>query len=256
MFESAKLKVGRAEKHILDLSTFVRSASDEPNFHSIVIHEVDANWGVNDLVITFNDRDFPSTCALIVGDVLHNLRSALDLLWYEIVTVHCKGKPSKWTRFPIFDERDELKNKLQEAFETGKISQIVRDSTLDKIQPVKAVNFRLWAVDDMNITDKHQILIPTFRSTAIESIRLEDEAKGSFTLPIILLEDSCTLRLDSNVCGWHPKLIDKGCISVGIGFQRGTACEGQPVIPMLNAIKREVTHTIERFEGLLSGSTG
>ena len=45
--------------------------------------------------------------ALITGDALHNLRSALDLLFYQAMH-ESTGTTDKYTRFPIRDERRNL----------------------------------------------------------------------------------------------------------------------------------------------------
>jgi hypothetical protein len=251
MFEASKLKVERAEKHIFDLYTFLQTAPKEPDFYTIAIDKIDVQWGINDLVVTVRATNLASTCALILGDVFHNLRSSLDMLFYEVVIRNEGGEPTKWTRFPIMDTGDELVGRLNTILERRQISKRVRDFILDVVKPYQTGNFRLWALDDMNITDKHKLFIPTFKAVGIEDISLNDDKKGMVPFPVLYVEKSCTIRLDSNIYGWNPTLENKGSASVGVGFQSGTACEGQPVIPTLNAITKEVTRTIEAFEILL-----
>src|ERR1700722_15469893 len=102
MFEHARLKLRRANKHIADINSLLSTFSDS-DFYRLSI-ENDARQGTNFLRIDIDESGFPvDDAALIIGDALHNLRSALDQLYYRVVVVHCSGVPSKWTRFPIFD---------------------------------------------------------------------------------------------------------------------------------------------------------
>src|ERR1700680_3024770 len=103
-FHGSRLKIERANEHILDLNgvllRFIRS-----DFYTVRVDR-DARKGTSHLCIDFDPSPFPSEdAALVIGDALHNLRSALDLLYYEVVR-ECGA--SKWTRFPVRDTRDEL----------------------------------------------------------------------------------------------------------------------------------------------------
>jgi uncharacterized membrane protein len=82
MGNDPQLKIERAEKHIRDLNalleTFVNS-----DFYSVSVY---ADRGENYIGFEFNKFKFPLIeAALIVGDVLHNLHSALDILYYRAV---------------------------------------------------------------------------------------------------------------------------------------------------------------------------
>jgi len=85
----AWLKVRRANKHIADLHELLLAFSNS-NFHSVrIVRESGTNFVHFDVDMT----KFPlDDCALIMGDALHNLRSALDLLWYQAVQM-CGGTP-------------------------------------------------------------------------------------------------------------------------------------------------------------------
>jgi hypothetical protein len=76
-FTGPRLKIKRANKHILELNsvfeTFVQT-----DFHELVVKN-DANTG-QDILQFRMLRTVPEDTATIVGDAIHNLRSALDLL--------------------------------------------------------------------------------------------------------------------------------------------------------------------------------
>ncbi|HTC63619.1 MAG TPA: hypothetical protein VK709_12310 [Candidatus Saccharimonadales bacterium] len=250
MFESSKFKVERAEKHILELYNFMQSFTAAPDLYSVSI-EADCRYRDLEIVITIHKSkdEFRNEAALIIGDVYHNLRSALDILWFEIVS--STGLQTKWTRFPIADTRQELTRPLGAALEKGQITKTLHDFVLDTIKPYREGNFRIWAVNEMNIIDKHQLLIPNFPMIAIEGVRIQNDENIIFELPVLFTDSSFRRRLSqinrSVSFGRSPKVSDKGHAAIGYGFDLGNPHQGDPVIPTLNAVTKEVTGAIETF---------
>jgi hypothetical protein len=142
--------------------------SDNPDFHSVSIDKMHEGLELNVLVIHIHEpQEFLGQAALIIGDTLHNLRSALDILYWKIMTLN-KSSPTKWTRFPIADEREEFKRQIGAALKKQQISEPVHSLAIDSIKPYKTGNFPLWSLHEMNIMDKHQLLIPTFQMMAVQ----------------------------------------------------------------------------------------
>jgi hypothetical protein len=249
IFNSARLKVDWAEKHIRKLYDFVQAFPAADDFHSVAIEE--DSWGFRDpeIAIAFSKSqdEFLNPTALIMGDICHSLRSALDYMWYEIVSI--SGKQTKWTRFPVGDTRQELVRTIDTALEEGKISEPVHRLVLGTIKPYQEGDVRIWMLHQMNIIDKHQLLIPTFPMMGIEGIRIQNNENIILEVPVIFTDASFRRRLkDFGSFGSHPKLHDKGHVAIGQGFHLGTPCVGQPVIPTLQAIAKAVLSTIEAFE--------
>jgi hypothetical protein len=257
LFHASRLKIGRAEKHILELYKFMQSFQGT-GLHSITI-EQDSRYWDSELVVTLHKskNEFMDEAALIIGDVYHNLRSALDILWFEIVSP--TGLQTKWTRFPIADTRQELIRPLGSALIKGQISKTVHDFVLDTIKPYQEGNFRLWAIDETNQIDKHQLPILNFPMIAIVGVRVQNEDNVVFELPVLFTDSSFRRRLSKidldrnsfDSFGRNPKVINEGEASLGYGFALGNPHQGQPVIPTLNAVAKEVTRTVEAFELLL-----
>ena len=222
-FHASKLKIERAKKHILDLNALLTNflASD---FYSVTV-EKESQYGLSLLKIDFDETQFPSDgAALIIGDALHNLKSALDLLYFQVVSHG--GVTTKYTMFPIRNTRQELIGPLKNALETHQISSAVHDFILDTVKPYKAGNYPLWAVHDLNVWDKHQLLIPVLKLMRFVGIRLETNEhtpvnEGS----IYYLDSPCYITLPDD----RPiTLKDKGHAAGNILFGLGLAYEGQP----------------------------
>jgi hypothetical protein len=240
-------KVKRAEKHINDLIVVLEEFASS-QLYSVTIEECmwQHGWLRNDIVITINpDTPFRIEAALIIGDALHNLRSALDLLYYRIVT---PGKDTKFTRFPIRDRREELEAFINGALKQKQITAHVATLILDTVKPYQTGNPPLWALKELNDRDKHKLLIPTFELTCIRGIHLRTEEQISLSYETIFTTQTCRKRLDDALYGRHPTVENKGKATTGIGFEFGIPHEGESVFPALRGIAEEVTRTIKAFQ--------
>jgi hypothetical protein len=255
LFTESHEKIKRAFQHIDDLNAMLRDFGNS-DFYSVHIDKdaemfKDAGIGATFLRVEIDSSSFNLTdAALIMGDVLHNLRSALDLMYYQVV-IRCGGTPTKWTRFPIRDTRQELIAPLNSALKQKQISPTVQAFILDTTKPYKAGNFAVWAVDDMNIMDKHKLLIPTLKLMYFHGIRLKDDKDNIISADRYFIDQSHTFRL-SEWYGTNLTVHDKGHATATILFDLGTPfMAGQGVIPTLNGIAEEITRTIEAFDILI-----
>jgi hypothetical protein len=188
----------------------------------------------------------------VIGDALHNLRSALDLLYYATV-LECGGVPTKWTRFPVRDTRDALIAPLTGALEKQQINAKVSEVILDVVKPYETGNYALWALDDLNIRDKHQLLVPVFQLMRFGGIRLEDDQHRPFAWrEWIVLGGPNRVRIQQSE-GINLTVKDKGHAAGTIAFEFGVPFEGKQVIPTLLRIAEDVTRTLEAFEPLFFG---
>ena len=101
MFDSALLKVERAKGHIADLQstfeTFVQAHRNPLRINR------DPETGAMSAEVHFGDP-IPSSLALILGDAVHNLRTALDHATWELFGLY-SGAQDKTTQFPVSKER-------------------------------------------------------------------------------------------------------------------------------------------------------
>jgi hypothetical protein len=245
-------KVKRAYKHIFDLQILTTEFA-KSGFHSVTVEECTwtHGWLRNELAITINPTGaFRVQVALITGDALHNLRSALDLTYYQSVLA-CEGEPTNWTRFPVFDTREKLIQATDQAVKDERITEVVRKFLVDVIKPYEAGNYTIWALHRLNMRDKHELLIPTFEMMGIRGIRLRNHEDILLDYPAVLTSGSCRQRLDETYYGRNPVVESQGEAATGIGFNYGIPFEGENVIRTLDGIAKEVTRTIEAFELLL-----
>ena len=159
-------------KHIYDLNALLRDfvTSDFYDLHIEKDAEMfqDAGSGANFLRFDIDTSSFDLiTAALIMG----MLCTISEVLWTSCTTkllsdaaalrIKRLGSQSK--------TRQELEGTLKGTLKEKQISTYVHDFILNTIKPYKAGNFPIWAVDDMNIMDKHQLLIPNAQAYALST---------------------------------------------------------------------------------------
>ncbi|MGA7931936.1 MAG: hypothetical protein WCA20_38800, partial [Candidatus Sulfotelmatobacter sp.] len=104
-----------------------------------------------------NVQPVPDPIALITGDAIQNMMSALDHLAYQLVCASTNDNPPNpnWIYFPIQDDATKY-----EAKKLGKIQgaqQAVIDA-IDAIKPYKGGNDLLWTLYRLNNVEKHRLL--------------------------------------------------------------------------------------------------
>jgi hypothetical protein len=146
-------KIERAKKHVeeLHVALGVFAATNPYPIRS----EDDLNTRKRTYYL-LSVRDIPLEVVAVVGDVLHNLRSALDHLAYQLV-VTAGNKPDRRTAFPIADS---AKKYVSSTFRR-KVKGMRQDAIdrIDTIKPYKGGNDVLWRLDELNNIDKHRLLI-------------------------------------------------------------------------------------------------
>lgn len=248
-FPDSREKVKRAMKHIRDLDELI-SIFSTSDFYSLTVKEY---RGQNCVFIIFV-RQFPeTTAALIIGDALHNMRSALDLLYYRAfdgITAMADHR----TRFPIRDTREELISSIDGGLKEKKLVNHagaigLRDFVVNDMKAYQTGNWPLWALHDMNITDKHKLLIPVFKIMRFADIRLEDQHGEIFLAEgqPYFTEDSYWFKAGR---GGKLKVHDKGHAATGVAFSIGIPLQDKPVIPSLTGLAENVTSMIDAFEAL------
>lgn len=248
VFHGSWVKVRRANKHIADLHEMLLGFANT-DFYSIVV-EQDPELRTNFLNFKIELDRFPlDDLALTIGDALHNLRSALDHLYCQVV-LECGGATDKWTMFPIRNEGHALIAALTSAFKQKQISAQVVKLIMAGVRPYQGGNPALWGLHKLNVRDKHELLIPVLKLVMVSGVYLEDNQYRRIGDRDYIMGDSSKIRIadadDRNVT-----VKDRGHADVTILFDIGTPFYGEPVVPTLKRVSEEVTRTIKAFESLL-----
>lgn len=164
-FDSATRKLSRAVRHMHDVYTESRIFI-ENHVHPVPMQTHDN--GFQDVWQIHVAKDPPRDTALIIGDCLFNLRSALDHFAYELATPRA-GDPPKGTEFPIFSgETDFLNEGRGGGLYKIRGIDLAKQDAIKDIQPyhtrnghdqkLDAIRETLAILHALNIRDKHRTL--------------------------------------------------------------------------------------------------
>jgi hypothetical protein len=154
-------KVARAQSHLNDFKThsgFVRAPGTYTFIPKIHRDGLDHIWYLDSPVVV--GRDW----ALMIGDAVHNLRSALDHLAWQLVIANGGGHAIT-TQFPIHAS-DTRKNPYTGQIEARpcEVAGGIHPDALDIIKRVQPYNGgdegdKLWRIHELDVIDKHRYLI-------------------------------------------------------------------------------------------------
>lgn len=113
----------------------------------------------------------PPSIAASTGDVIHNLRSALDHLAYQLVAVGTGGKgPFRYVYFPISESAKKHKT---EGLKKIPGMSLEAKNAISALRPYQGGNDVLWHIHCLDNIDKHRLLITVgsaYRSVNIGSL--------------------------------------------------------------------------------------
>lgn len=148
-----QVKLERAKRHYAELETTLAS------FFATTPYKINTRRNGEGKLVYFLSEvtDAPIEFPLIAGDVIQNLRSALDHLAYDLWVKEANGQGrGDKIYFPI-DKDLASYNKTK----TGKTQGISQQSLaiIDSLNPYSGGNDILWRIHTLNNRDKHRLLV-------------------------------------------------------------------------------------------------
>jgi hypothetical protein len=238
-FREAYLKIDRANKHINDLDGYVRGFAATDHYTILIEHDPDGGYDTLKLNST---QTIPDEFLLVLGDALHNLRSALDYAMHAASTVW-----DEHTKFPFRDTRKLLITAINGGLKQKAPKEVI-DIIVDVIQPYKGGDgHALWCLHQLDIEDKHRLLIANTKLTFVRGVRGEDERGQKFTFPnwLIVPHHTPFRRLAGHR---NIKITDKGKATLAIIFGDGMPLQGMSILPTLREMTVLVNHAVELLE--------
>lgn len=234
-----RLKLSRAEKHICDLDAAIRLfCESKPYRIGVKPHPVTEV----DLVRLFVEsvNPVPVEIGLIIGDAVHNLRSALDHLTFQLVLANGKT-PRSTTEFPIRDPSKQYTS----AFESRKVEDVPTKAKdiFRSIQPAKTGDMTLWNLQTLDIADKHRLIITAqlgAESWSVGPIQFD-------TLSFLLVEGESITNMPRTTYERQPH--EHYQLSLDIAFGEAEIAANELVVPYLRKTVEIVSNTISLFDG-------
>jgi hypothetical protein len=259
--EGPLTKIARADEHIDNLEVEIRCFKKRDPYGFSIHNEADTGDRVYRAIVRENP---PLRWSTIAGDAVHNLRSALDLLVWQLVLAN-QRTPGNHTMFPIARSANDYETRGTRQVEG--ISAPAKE-VLDALKPYEGGNDALWRLHRLDANDKHQLLavvgaayrgmIFDFSSffdivldEEIETPYLEVELAPHATIRVFPLKDSDELlRVDGGATTladtkMEPKFVFE------IALSDGEVVEGEPVSPVLRELSDYTKGVVESFTSFL-----
>lgn len=194
----------------------------------------------------------PPEILLITGDILQNIRSALDYLVCHLVRVN-NGTVTKSTGFPIFEYVPTTKD--EKAAFSRKVKGMRQEAIdiIESIEPYKGRNNDLWRLHDLNIRDKHRLLLTA--GAAMWQFNLGQHLRATGILhnatdlwigrtKTLLVEEGQELIVDPPDAEVNQNIE----FQFQVALNETGICEGEPLIMIVRQSLNLVKRLIQRFE--------
>ena len=106
--------------------------------------------------------------ALVAGDAIHNVRTALDYVWCDAIVT-----PSKFSKFPVYPNLGQLEAGLKGTGLHIANPRLFR-LMMEEIRPFRDGGNVLYLLHHFDIKDKHSLLLPVSKFGSIKKIKVSD----------------------------------------------------------------------------------
>jgi hypothetical protein len=243
-FDGPRLKLKRARKLLTELETEIAAyVAREPIWLEITEGKtfIGKKWNVD------VREEVPQEFSAIIGDLIHNLRAALDLLACELVRLN--GNDDDDVYFPFSESESEFDKQLRRRNMDRASPEVI--ALLHRMEPWPGGNKALRAVHDLDIIDKHQMLVPISDVTGTPDVPWSQ----AFRVGPIRTGAAFTVHPhQQDLPVGHRRL---GICVLSFPIAYGTASGlrkapfgGKPLLPGLESLVQLVDSVIESFASL------
>lgn len=155
LLDGATYKVARARDQIEQL--YAEMKPDQSNYYHRGLSQFSADRTEHTLDAVISDTAFVRW-GVMTGEIVHNLRSALDLMLCALVRLSVAESDCAGTEFPIRSAAPPAGEHLKELKVVKNPDAVV---TIEAHQPYTAsdpMNHPLWLLNKLNNWDKHRVL--------------------------------------------------------------------------------------------------
>ena len=240
-FKEARLKIGRAEKHIGETKRLIRE------FTARKTHEVTSNFKDGNTEFSFKSPEpVPDDINLAVGDAIHNLRASFDYAIFAIVSRFNPGVDPRRVQLPIHANRLNTEGAMKDAKTpigiafTSQIGEELRSVILDEIYR-GAGDSPFLLLHGLDNIDKHRLVV-TLSKLGGGVFNVTNEYGGGIQDIAVVAENHANLvRLAGKVTGNVKPTID-------VLFSEIEFPGYKPVIPTLDDFTNICSELIKAVE--------
>ena len=254
--DGPKLKLDRAKKHLDDLEAAINGFF-ETNPYAVRVKD-NPETGKREHIVVKAD-DLPASLSVLSGDAVHNLRSALDHIIWQLVIANGGEPEDLRTAFPVW--RSEADFEAGRPGDAKGISEAALD-VLYGLKPYKGGNDALWLLHKLDIVDKHRLLLSVasaYQQFVIDLGPSVSKMTGQADVPKIPLsllpEERYSLAVDVSLFAspLGDETHDDLEFTIEVALDEPEVATGEPLVPALRQLAGFVDEVFDLFAPLVSG---
>lgn len=241
IFASSKQKINRADQHIAELKELLDT------FAKRDFYKVDKTWDEEAKQFVVAARMIgpgPQGTGLMISDVIHNLRDALDHMAFELV-IMAGQTPSSQTEFPFADTAEKLRKLILDTDFRHAGSDVI-ELVVNGIQPFEQGNSDLYGLALLDRLNKHRLLNPV--SSVVITVWPNDKHFIKYQTNVLTVEEGQLAEIFR-----APEDFDftfTGDASLLVRFAPQHYFEHKPVLPVLETLSKLVFDTVQAVENI------
>ena len=228
--DGAYLRVQRADKHLSDLKRRERRRHD--TYKDNLTYEFNPVTQLAGAHWQKTRRPLSPNISIIVGEIIYNLRAALDYLIYELAILN-SGQEQDGTQFPIDSDRSRFRGRRTTYLKGVSDAHVAE---IKKLQPCYGCKWTKTLASLSN-PDKHRKLTDS-KGTAEIRVRLEYGRLEQF-----LGRPGKIFQAQGRLGGKIHDVYVEGEATIEITFMDWT-----PVVKTLELLKSQVADTLDAFK--------
>lgn len=239
-FLASRLKIGRAAQHVAILRGEVAAYMARRPIYLLVEPHPD-NPALHAWAVRIKEPVLP-TWAPIIGDIVHNLRAALDLMACDVVRLAEPNAAMDSVYFPFAKTAGDLDKMIEKRF--GDAPDEAKD-LVRHFKPYPGGNDVLRGIHELDIIDKHQALLPTAGYIRHPTGGV---SPGDLTTPSEPVKGFFDPHQRPGIAlGVSP-------VEFSLVFPNQGPFEGRELIPTLENVIQDFARVVDAFETLCLGT--
>jgi hypothetical protein len=241
-YKDARLKINRAKKHITDFTAAVIAL--ENTCTATVEHHAEGGQSLKHEIP--ESESALDELALIAGDAIHNMKSALDFAWYSTISRCLPDRLSDSTKFPVRKTKQDLEATLHGIEVDTRCPQLF-ECIVTHIQPYHGgKNSIIATLHDLDISDKHLLALNLGTYSVAEGISVRD-ADGKLHSGATMGTIGTEFSVD-----FYPgfQIEEKGKLSIAVTLDQAGIFKSVPVESWLSSFGNFTLHCVQLLENV------
>ncbi len=243
LFDDARLKIARADKHIAELNAAIAALKDN---YTASVEQSEA--GHQSLIHACPElQDALRNLTLIIGDAIHNLRAALEFAWIATLEKQHIPYDPKHVSFPIRDTLQDVEGALN-GIKLNTLSPKLYDQIVKGTQPCReGKGSVIWTIHNLDISDKHLLLLELEPMADISDIIVQ-KPDGEIVRGFggaIRSPGPYIIAFESNI-----RIKEKGKLTVHILLKDADVFADLHVADLLSYFRKYTLYTLECLQNL------